>query len=451
VKISLVKIRNILGITALDFKPGKFTEISGANGTNKTSILDAIKSVMSAGAHDATLLHKGAKGGEVVLVLDDGTELIKEVKETGSKFKMMHGDTVIPRPAETIRGLTDLISINPIDFLLAPKADRVKTLLQAMPIAVDVERLQKISGMGPAPFPPGTHGLKIVDDFRKRVFEERTGVNRVHDEKLATVKQLAQAMPDAPVQQIAGSEEELMTQLERAESAADADLAEVDSKLSSWLVKQQGAGEALKLEAANHVEELKARIAEIAATRDANINKMDAQTVGVKQRANDKKNEIRERLATQSRPIESTLDLLRQNRTNVAKREQAQQTIDGMDKDVGILRERSEWLTAALTEVDQYKLELLAALPIPGLEVRGDAEILRDGIPLDRLNTAQQTAIAIEVAKLRAGKLGFICLDGLEHLDSETYHVFQEQAVQSGLQFFVSRVGDGELSITPTN
>lgn len=451
-KIDLVRIRNILGITKLEFKPGKFTEISGANGTNKTSILDAIKSVMTASTHDATLLHKGAKEGEIVLVLDDGTQLTKTVDESGSKFKMKDAKSApIPRPAETIRGLTDMISINPIDFLLAPKAERVKTLLQAMPITADVERLKKISGMGPAPFPAGTHGLKIVDDFRDRVFVERTGVNTVHREKLSTVNQLTEAMPELPKQQVEGSEEELMTQLEGIESVADAAVAAVDTKLNSWLDKQREAGEALKLEAGNQVEELRKKAAEIQAALAGNLNRLAEQTVSVKQKANDKKNEIGTNLATQSRPIESTLDLLRQNRANTAKRQQAQQTIAAMTADVEVLQSRSEWLTAALGHIDQYKLELLAALPIPGLEVRGDAEIFRDGIPLDRLNTAQQTQIAIEIAKLRAGKLGFVCVDRLEHLDTEAYNHFQEQAIASGLQFFVTRVNDSGLEITPSN
>lgn len=450
-KINLVRINNILGITSLSFAPGKFTEISGANGTNKTSILEAIKSVINGGAHDATLLRKGAKEGEIVLVLDDGTHMIKNISETRSKFKMMQGDTVIPRPVETIRGLTDLFSVNPIDFLLAPKADRVKTLLQAMPIQADLARLQQISGMPAAPFPAGAHGLIIVDDFRNRVFIERTGINRVHDEKQATVKQLMQAMPDAPTQHAPGSEEELMTQLEQKEVAAETEIKAIDAKLSGWAIQQQAAIEKMKIEVNNQIDELKSQIADLIQKRDADVNAATAQALGVRSRANDKKQEIQTRLAAESRPIEATLDMIRQNRTNIAKRQQAQQTVDAMTADVGNLKGSSERLTASLAEIDKYKLELLASLPIPGLEVRGDAEILRSGIPLDRLNTAQQTEIAIEVAKLRAGTLGFVCVDGLELLDTETYQSFQEQAIKSNLQFFVTRVSDGELAITPTN
>lgn len=59
-KIAHVKISNILGIAELEFTPAGFNEISGPNGTGKTSVLEAIKAALSTG-HDATLLRKGAE------------------------------------------------------------------------------------------------------------------------------------------------------------------------------------------------------------------------------------------------------------------------------------------------------------------------------------------------------------------------------------------------------
>ena len=55
-----------------------------------------------------------------------------------------------------------------------------------------------------------------------------------------------------------------------------------------------------------------------------------------------------------------------------------------------------------------------------------------------------------ETAKLllRAGKLGVICCDGLELLDSAAFAEFQKQALDSGLQLFVSRVSDDAFTIT---
>ncbi|CAH1654942.1 Exonuclease SbcC [Hyphomicrobiales bacterium] len=59
-KIHHIRISNILGVDQLEFEAGQFNEISGQNGTGKTSVLEAIKSVTQTG-HDATLLRKGAE------------------------------------------------------------------------------------------------------------------------------------------------------------------------------------------------------------------------------------------------------------------------------------------------------------------------------------------------------------------------------------------------------
>jgi hypothetical protein len=110
------------------------------------------------------------------------------------------------------------------------------------------------------------------------------------------------------------------------------------------------------------------------------------------------------------------------------------------------LKAEAEAATAALEALEAYKSELLHALPIPGLEVRGP-EIYFDGVVFDRLNTAKRVEIAVEVAKLRAGTLGLVCVDGIELLDSEAFEAFREQAINSGVQLVVTRVGDGELNI----
>jgi hypothetical protein len=90
---------------------------------------------------------------------------------------------------------------------------------------------------------------------------------------------------------------------------------------------------------------------------------------------------------------------------------------------------------------------LLENLPIPDIEVR-EGEIYKDGVPLDRLNTAAQVGIAVEVAKLRAGTLGAVCVDRIESLDAATFAEFKRAMAKTSLQLFVSRVTDGEFSVT---
>lgn len=54
-KLTKLKIKNILGIEDIEFDAGKFTTITGANSSGKSSIFKAIQNVFQ-GGHEANLL-----------------------------------------------------------------------------------------------------------------------------------------------------------------------------------------------------------------------------------------------------------------------------------------------------------------------------------------------------------------------------------------------------------
>lgn len=421
-QISKIRISNILGIDELEFSPAGYTEISGGNGQGKTSVLEAIKAALS-GGHDATLLRKGADTGEVVLVLDDGTEIIKRVTASVSDTKVKQDGKAIGRPAEAIRKLTDLLSINPVEFLTAAKKDRVQILLESMPVQIDTVYLAEISGVA-VDAGMAVAGLAAVDAVRKSVFDERTGTNRVAKEKRATIAQLRQAMPEAP-NGVTGSEDELRQQVDAAVAAKDAELERIRTKLDGIKAENQLKIDNIRAEAQLHIDAI------------------TAEQISTEGKAAGRRELVIQQHAAAVAPLNEAIEVIKANRENTAKREQAISTIELMETEADTLEQQAETQTQALGDLDQYKIELLQNLPISGIEVR-DGEIFRDGVQFDRLNTAQQVDIAVEIAKLRSGELGVICVDGLELLDADHYQAFRDSAVASGLQLFVTRVaGEG--------
>lgn len=444
-KIAHIKIHNILGIGDIEVTPGQFNEITGGNDNNKTNFLNAIKSVIE-GGHDATLLRKGAKSGEVVLVLDDGLEIKKTVTPKRSSVEVKKGETVMRRPQETIQALADLFSVNPIAFLQAPKSERAKVLLESMPIVLDTERLTKISGIPNLQFSDGMHATTKIDIVRTMVFDARTGVNRVLAEKKATIEQLRQAMPAAPGGLVNGSEINLDAQIDTIKRQAEADLHELAGKVEAWMTAKDQRVESLKAEYDMAVDDLKAQIATLTLQYQQAQEEIRGQTYNAKEREATRKAAIRTAARETQQPLIDALNAVRLNRDAVAKRSQTEETIKNMAQAADHLEAESKEQTAALAAIDAYKIELLAALPIPDIEIV-NGEVFRNGIPFDRLNNAQRTDIAIEVAKLRAGTLGLVCADGLELMDVDSYKEFQDKAIASGLQFFVTKVGRGGLKI----
>lgn len=421
-RISHVRISNILGIEELEFEPGQFTALTGTNGSGKTSTLEAIKAALR-GGHDATLLRAGADKGEVVLVLDDGTEIIKRVTATGSDTKVKQDGKAISRPADTIKALTDLVSVNPVGFLTAASKDRVQILLESMPVTIDTGHLSSIAGVSVDPALADA-GLAAIDAVRKIVYDNRTGTNRAVKEKQATINQLRATLPNHEAGAAHEDSDDLMAKLNAMDAAKDAELQRISTKL-----------EALRQESAQRLADLQAQ-----------IDQERAAFAEVERKAGAKREQTISQHSADRQGLADKLAAIQEAQKSAARFDQTRDTISTMAEELDELEKQAEAQNTAIEDLDAYKVELLASLPIPGLEVR-DGEIYRDGVHFDRLNTGQRVAIAVEVAKLRAGELGVICVDGLELLDEAHFKAFRDASLESGLQMFVTRVGDGEFSI----
>lgn len=434
-KIQHVKISNILGIEHLEFSPEGFTSIAGPNGRGKTSVLEAIKAATGVG-HDATLLRQGAEKGEIVLVLDDGTEIQQRVTAGRTTRDVVRDGKKIARPGDAIKALTDALSVNPVEFLTARKQDRVKVLLESMPIQLDDAKLAQISGV---PVPTGgLHPLHAIEAVRKQVFDDRTGTNRAVKEKDATINQLLVAMPDAPGG-VEGDEDTLSQQLQQAQDDRDSELKRIDTKIAG--VRQTSAEAIQRLK-----DEGQARIDAIRAEVQSAIDAEREKLAGIESKAARQHQRTMDAFMTAAAPLSEAISVIRLNRDAVAKRKATQETISTMQRELEDLIADAKRQTAALDAIDAYKSELLASLPIPGLEVI-DGEVFRDGIPFDRLNTAQRVGIAFEIAKLRAGELKMICLDGMELLDADSLQAMRERAAEDDVQVFITRVQDSEFSV----
>lgn len=464
--ISKLKIKNILGTELLEFQAGKWTYISGPNGSGKSTVLEAIKAVFK-GGHDATLLRLGAEKGEIVLDMDDGTEWTKTVRQGTSDLNAKRDGRKLPRPKELLETLVDQLSTNPIEFLTAKKAERVNIFLQSMPIKVDFDRLTQISGVKLPENAASLHAFQLIEFVHDTVFDERTRTNVAATQKEHTMKQLQEAMPDQP-NGVIGGETDLEAQLVRVDAKKDADLSEVHTKLTTFTEQVTAQIATTTTQHDENIQKytdgIDADIAALQAQIDAKrtekatgleglrkakseaIAAMQARITSVTEKANTKRQEIKDGHQASRTPVETQLAVLRTNRDAAAKRATTLQTIEGLEGEVEGLKADSKKQSDILDKITAYKSEILANLPIPGLEVKS-GEIYRNGVIFDRINMADRVSMAVEIAKLRAGELGVICVDGIEALDTATLTEFHRQAGETDLQFIVSHVSDNPFSV----
>lgn len=412
-QLSKVNISNILGIDSLEFEAGQYIEISGRNGSGKTSVLEAIKSGLK-GGNDATLIRNGESTGEVVLEFDNGMVLQKTMAGK-NKLKLTNGDgQTIDKPQSELDKLYDMLSVNPVEFLTADKKSRARVLLESLPIEIKSTEIQDILKGYTATLKIDLtgHPLEILDKMKDVIFGERREINRAVKEKGAAINQL----------------EETMVELDFSPGLIDSQIKIIEEQQASRLMQR---------------EEFLDKVSEDLQTKLEEVEKLKQDYIAKAQLA---KEQINEKFNEKFNPAQEELARLKEQLKAVGGAMKTQELITQYNKEMSNLEAQSTELSLSLEKLEQIKLSKLENLPISGLEIK-DGEIYKNGVIFDRLNTAEQIKVAVEVAKLRAGDLKLVCVDGLERFDATTYEMFKEQMLESGLQAIVTRVTNDDFEV----
>jgi len=126
--------------------------------------------------------------------------------------------------------------------------------------------------------------------------------------------------------------------------------------------------------------------------------------------------------------------------------EKTRELIAKSEKEAATSEAQSAALSHGIEELDAIRARLLEQLPIKGLEIRG-GEVFVDGIVWGRVNKRRRFDVALEIACLRAGKVGLIVLDDVEAIDPESFPEWEKAAAARGLQVVVAKVTAGDLGI----
>jgi energy-coupling factor transporter ATP-binding protein EcfA2 len=451
-KVAKVRISNILGIDTLEILPGQFTVITGQNSSGKTSVLSAIRSVFD-GGNDATLLRKGAEHGEVVIVLDDGTEIREDIDaEDKAKYSIrepVYGSKM-SEPRKVIARLFDPNQLNPVAFLAAKGKDRLNMLLEAIPMKVSPEEIKDAVGDVVTTPAPAGHALQAIDGIRKWIFDTRTGCNRALKEKGATAEELQQTVPTAA--EMAHNWEEAAARAESDDKATrDARAKELAGVVADAGKKtaeaEKDASDILASLTSQESEEINEIRVKFANKRNEIQKARDLAKDGIRAQREAKNIAIEKTYAEQLEKLSAEAATAREKATALTRNKAQLDLLGKMKLDVLRLDDEAAKLTGAIERLDALKVKLCSKLPVKGLEVR-EGEIYLDGVAFERVNTANQIHFAIELAKLRAGKLKLVVVDGLERMDSSFFAEFEQAAKATDLQWIVTRVTDAkELGI----
>ena len=457
-KIRQIQIANILGIEALTIEPGNLCVVSGRNGAGKSSVLAAIRCVLS-GGHDPDLIRQGAEEGAVTITLADGVTLTKTIRPDKSTLVVRHPELgKISKSQAWIDRICDSLSLDPIAFLTADPKERVNIFLEALPIKLRAEQLAFL----PLAILKGKdldrHAMEVLDELEHDIRESRRDLNATAKEKRATINQLAETLapvvastPATPIsptasvyvpfkerldqwsQELKDLNAETRKRIETAKTLAR------EAEMGARTAAEKWAGE-VTADTERQITTLRAiaatRIAQLVEERERNIRSANAvRDMELVQ--------IQEEYEPKAKLLNEQIGNARAGAERQAADAKTREHIATLSVLAKTLEEKSAGMTLRLETLGGLRSDLLATLPIPGASI-SDGELLINGIKFDRLNMAERMRIAIEIAKLKAGDLGLILVDELESFDSFTWCQFEAAALESGLQFVAAKVSDDQ-------
>lgn len=398
ITINELQVENLKRIKAVKLEPSAsgLTVIGGKNGQGKTSVLDAIAWALGGenfrptnpkrdGALTPPNLHVVLSNG--IIVERKGTNgSLKVIDPTGKKSGQRLLDEFISK-----------LALNLPAFLHASEAEKSKALLQ-------------IIGVGDK--------LMEMDRKEEQLYNQRKEVGRIADRKKKAAEEMP-FYPNMPAKPVSVSDL-LKEQQDILARNGENDRKRINAREMQERFMRAESNYKAAMEALKAAEETLRK-----ARADAEVAAKSAQ---------DLQDESTTELEENLRNVEVMNEKIR---ANAAK--------EGAELEANNLQQEYEGLTEQIESVRSDRADLLkeADLPLPGLSVK-DGHLLYKGEPWDGMSGAEQLKVAVAIIRKLNPECGFVLMDKLEQMDTDTLREFGKWLEEEGLQVIATRVSTGD-------
>lgn len=402
VKITRFEAENVKRIKAVQITPAEngLTVIGGRNNQGKTSALDAIIWALGGEKFRPT---NAARDGSVVppvikLTLSNGIRVERSGKNSALKVTDTNGQKA---GQQLLNSFVEQFALDMPRFMQATGKEKADTLLRI--IGVEEE-------------------LRALDAQEKELYTERLGVGRVADQKQKYVKGLI-CFPDTPDEEVSVS----ALIKEQQDILARNGEKQRKRELSATLTRQK------ELES-QRVEDLRRQLQEAETRYKTTCENCEA----ARKDALDLYDESTAELEESIRSAEE-----------INKRVRANQEFRRAAAEAKAYSGQYEELNEKIEAVRGQKRALLenANLPLPGLSVE-NGELVYQGKAWDCMSGSDQLKVSAAIVRALKPECGFLLMDKLEQMDTETLREFGAWMEEQGLQGIATRVSSSDSDCT---
>ena len=473
--ITKIKIKNLFGIREYE-ADGSSLELSGKNGTGKSSVLDAIKYALTNKSDRDYIVHKGETEGEIIVETDTGLSIDRKARTNKADYKSVKRNGLeVGSPEAFLRELFTPLQLNPIEFMNMDKKQQNAIILDMIEYPWDMNKIKEWFGEIPAWVSYDQNILSVLNDIQAEngdYYQNRRNIDRDIRNKKAFVEEIADGIPagydvekweNASAGDIYRQIERIQKEnqnIERAKLLRDSR----DSKIRKFDADREIEITALDREISNRANQIDKSIASlkeqirayetekesltskkqdklevIEQTYKANVARFDAEIAEYAEYA-DKQPQDVATLQEQAQEIEKM-----QSHINEYKR------MLRLQSEIEELQVQSQQLTDKIEKARTLPGEILTncTIPIDGLTVENGTPLI-NGLPVSNLSEGEKLDLCIDVAIKNPNGLNIILIDGVEKLATDLREKLYQKCKDKGLQFIATRTTDDDTMTVVT-
>lgn len=466
-RITKIKITNLFGIKEYE-TDGRSLELSGKNGTGKTSVIDAIRYGLTNKSDRDYIVRNGVNEGEIIIETDNGIRINRKSRVSQSDYKSVKKDgREVGSPESFLRDIFTPLQLSPVEFMEMDKKQQNAIILDMIDYPWDMSKIREWFGEIPDWVSYDQNILAVLHDIQSEngeYFQHRQDVNRDIRNKRAFIADIADSIPpgydaekweNTNVGELYREIEKIRKEnetIERAkrlienrsnkvrayEADKEIELSAIEKEFSrkeTYLketiasLEEQIRSNKKELMGLNEKKEDKIQLAD--QKYRANIAKYDAELSQYEEYA---QMEIKstEELSEQAEYVEEMKSHLNEYRR-----------MENLTDEVENLISLSKALTDKIEKARTLPGEILqeAHIPIEGLTVKDGIPLIY-GLPISNLSDGEKLDLCIDVAIQKPNGLQIILIDGVEKLSTEMRIGLYKKCKEKGLQFIATRTTD---------
>ena len=473
-RVTKIKIRNLFGITEKELN-GNSVELTGENGTGKSSVIDAIRYALTNKSDRKYIIRNGETEGEIFVETDSGLSIDRKARTTQTDYKSVkQNGNAVGSPEAFLKTLFVPLQLNPMEFIAMSEKEQNTVILNMIKYDWDLNTIKEWFGEIPQDVDYEQNILAVLYDIQKEdgyYFQHRQDINRDIRAKKAVIADIGEALPvdydgakweNANIGDLYMKIERIRKEnhdIEYAKSIIDGH----DQKIRKFQADREIALAALDREMTSESNNIDTELASL----EERIKSLREKKAGLVGKKKDKEkaieSEYKAAVAKYEAQSAEYAELSEKSTTPVddlvaeADNTEKMKSFVGewkrmlsIQEDVATLEEQSRNLTEKIEKARSLPGEILeeAEIPIKGLSVK-DGIPLINGLPVSNLSEGEKLSLCVDIAVQNPGGLQIILVDGVEKLSNKNREALYKTCKEKGLQFIATRTDDSsELTVT---